>query len=76
MNLREDKHCSYGVRSSIVDAIGQRPFLVVAPGQRDKTRKAVQELSRELKGMVGSRLASAEELAKAQKDETVTLADR
>ncbi len=76
MNLREDKHWSYGVRSSIVDAIGQRPFLVVAPVQSDKTKEAVLEISRELKEIVGSRLPSAEELAKAQKDETLTLAGR
>lgn len=76
MNLREDKHWSYGVRSSIVDAMGQRPFLVVAPVQTDKTREAVEEVNRELKGIAGPRPASEEELAKAQKDETLTLAGR
>lgn len=76
MNLREDKHWSYGVRSSIVDAIGQRPFLVVAPVQTDKTKDAIEEMSRELKGIVGPSPASEEELSKAQKDETLTLAGR
>ena len=36
MNLREDKHWSYGVRSSLPDARGQRPWLLAAPVQTDQ----------------------------------------
>jgi zinc protease len=76
MNLREDKHWSYGVRSTLVDAVGPRPFLVVAPVQTDKTKETVIELRKELEGVVSTRPPTPEELAKAQKDETLTLAGR
>ena len=76
MNLREDKHWSYGVRSSLVAARGPRPFLIVAPVQTDKTKEAAAELSKELKTIVGSQPPTADELAKAQQDETLTLAGR
>ncbi|WP_434031780.1 M16 family metallopeptidase [[Pseudomonas] boreopolis] len=48
MNLREDKHWSYGARTTLLGALGQRPFLAVAPVQIDKTRESVQEIQREI----------------------------
>ena len=48
MNLREGKHWSYGVQSVILDARGQRPFIVVAPIQGDKTKDAILEIQNEL----------------------------
>ena len=74
MNLREDKHWSYGVHSSLVPARGQRLFLVSAPVQTDKTKESVAELQRELNNLVGSRPITPDELAKAQKDQTLKLA--
>ncbi|HMJ92370.1 MAG TPA: pitrilysin family protein, partial [Candidatus Acidoferrum sp.] len=44
MNLREDKHWSYGVRSMIAGAKAQRPFLTVAPVQTDKTKESLVEI--------------------------------
>src|SRR5690606_23848964 len=41
MNLREDKHWSYGAYTLITSALGQRPFLGVAPVQIDKTAESV-----------------------------------
>ena len=38
MNLREDKHWSYGASSFFWDARGQRPFVVFAPVQTDETK--------------------------------------
>lgn len=76
MNLREDKHWSYGVHSMLLDAAGPRPFLVVAPVQTDKTKEAVVELKKELNDIVANHPATAEELAKAQIDETLTLGGR
>ena len=35
MNLREDKHWSYGASSRLINARGQRPFVVIAPVQTD-----------------------------------------
>lgn len=48
MNLREDKHWSYGARTMVLGALGQRPFLSIAPVQIDKTAESVAEMQREL----------------------------
>ena len=73
LNLREDKHWSYGAFTFFRDARGQRPFVVYAPVQADKTREAMVELSKELGGIVGDRPATAEELARAIASLTLTL---
>jgi zinc protease len=73
MNLREDKHWSYGSYAFVPDARGQRPFLGYAPVQTDKTKESMVELMKEFKGIVGSKPVSAEELAQAQDGMTKTL---
>jgi zinc protease len=73
MNLREDKHWSYGAGSFVFDARGQRPFIAYAPVQTDKTRESVAELAKELKGIMGTRPVTADELAKAEASLTLTL---
>jgi zinc protease len=62
MNLREDKHWSYGVGSRLVDAQGPGPFYVNAPVQTDKTAEAILELAKELKDILGARPPSPEEI--------------
>ncbi|HEX7050325.1 MAG TPA: pitrilysin family protein [Longimicrobiales bacterium] len=76
MNLREDKHWSYGASSIVIDARGQRPFFAYAPVQTDKTAESIAELRKELNGLLGARPATAEELAKAKDNQTLTLAGR
>jgi zinc protease len=73
MNLREDKHWSYGAWSIILGARGQQPFVVYAPVQTDKTKESVVEVSKELHGIVSQRPPTAEELEKAQKTLTLRL---
>ncbi|MCD9027796.1 insulinase family protein [Luteimonas sp. BDR2-5] len=74
MNLREDKHWSYGVRSSASSALGQRPWLVSAPVQIDKTAEAIAEIQRELGDFAsGSRPATAAELTRGQAIQTLSL---
>jgi len=73
MNLREDKHWSYGVHGVLVGARGQRPFIVIAPVQTDKTKESVSEVDKELKAIIGKQPITTEELEKAQKDETLKL---
>ena len=73
MNLREDKHWSYGVRSTLRDARSQRPFYAVAPVQTDKTKEALVEMNREFRGIVGDHPVGAAELAKIQANETLKL---
>ena len=73
MNLREDKHWSYGARSFFWDARGQRPFIVYAAVQTDKTKESLVELTKELNGIVGPRPPTADELDRAKKSLTLTL---
>jgi zinc protease len=73
MNLREDKHWSYGAQSFMVDAKGQRPYVVFAPVQTDKTKESLVEINKELRGILGDKPPTAEELAKVQANETLSL---
>jgi zinc protease len=73
MNLREDKHWSYGAFSFIRDARGPRPFIAYAPVQTDKTREAIVELQKELRGIVGERPVEPDELDRAKASLTLTL---
>ncbi len=76
MNLREDKHWSYGAGSFFLDARGPRPFLAYAPVQTDKTKESVQELLKEMRGIRGERPVSADELKTAQDSITLSLPGR
>jgi zinc protease len=73
MNLREEKHWSYGAQMALPDAKGQRPYFAFAPVQSDKTADAVAEIAKELHGIVGDKPVTAEELAKAQGNLTLTM---
>jgi zinc protease len=73
MNLREDKHWSYGAFSLLFDARGQRPFIVLAPVQTDKTKESLTEVANELRAIAHSRPVTPEELAKAQANLTLSL---
>ena len=73
MNLREDKHWSYGASSFFWDARGQRPFIVFAPVQTDKTKESLAEIDKEVRGILGAKPPTAEELAKAQANQTLSL---
>jgi zinc protease len=73
MNLREDKHWSYGASSFLYDARGQRPFVVFAPVQTDKTKESLAEIDKELRGILTTKPPTADELAKVQANETLSL---
>ncbi|HXF27731.1 MAG TPA: pitrilysin family protein [Bryobacteraceae bacterium] len=73
MNLREDKHWSYGAFSTVIPAKGQSPFLALAPVQTDKTKESLEEMNRELRGFVGSKPVSDEELAKEKINQVLAL---
>jgi zinc protease len=74
MNLREDKGWAYGAFTIIVDARGQRPFLVYAPVQTDKTAESIAEALREIREYVGANPATQAELEKAVANQTLQLA--
>jgi len=73
MNIREDKHWSYGAQTLFWDARGQRPFIVYAPVQTDKTKEAILEIQKELGGILGGIPVTAEELAAAKNALVLTL---
>ena len=73
MNLREDKHWSYGAQSRLFGARGQRPFLAIAPVQTDKTKESLTEMNKEFRGIMGDRPVDAEELVRIQSNETLSL---
>jgi predicted Zn-dependent peptidase len=66
MNLREEKHWSYGARSSLPETLGQRPWLLSAPVQSDRTLDAIAEIRREVAEFVGAQPATAEEIEKVR----------
>ena len=74
MNLREDKHWSYGARTSLSNAIGQRPWLAVAPVQIDKTADSLKEIQREISDYAsGKTPPTAAEIAKIKANEIRSL---
>ena len=76
MNLREDKGWSYGVRTFVTEAKGQRPWMLMAPVQTDKTKESLAELDRELREVTTTNPPTPEELEKAKRNATITLAGR
>jgi zinc protease len=73
LNLREDKHWSYGARTWILPARGQRPFIAYASVQTDKTGESTIEMDRELRAILGPRPVTDAELKTAQMHETLQL---
>ncbi len=76
MNLREDKGWSYGARSIIRGTQSERPFIAYASVQTDKTAESMQEIYREIKGIMTDKPALAEELARSLDKRTLTLPGR
>ena len=76
MNLREDKHWSYGAYSAIVEARGLRPLLAYAPVQTDKTAESIMELSREFTRIAGDWPPGENELTIVKLSDTLSLPGR
>jgi zinc protease len=73
MNLREAQHWAYYAATFLKPAKGQRPFIAYAPVQTDKTKESMVELDKELRGILGARPITQDELATAQKNQTLKL---
>jgi len=70
MNLREDKHWSYGAFTTIIGARGQRSFLGIAPVQSDKTSESLAEMVKEFRDVLRSKPVTDEEVGKMQESLT------
>jgi zinc protease len=67
MNLREDKHWSYGINSHIKqNTSGDQIIAVRGSVQTDKTMESMQEIRREYEEFVTTRPASEEELERVK----------
>ncbi|UCS94591.1 insulinase family protein [Echinicola marina] len=73
MNLREDKHWAYGAFGLVMNAEHERPFLVYAPVQTDKSAESIQELKKELTQFIGDKPATEEELEKVKNNQVLAL---
>ncbi len=73
MNLRESKGWAYGAYTFFQDARGQRPYLVYAPVQTDKTRESLAEILKELNNYKTTKPATAAELKRAVDNNTRSL---
>ena len=73
MNLREDKHWSYGVRAVLYPARGQRPYISISAVQTDKTKESAVELVKEYKNIAGEKPITADELKDEQENVTLGL---
>lgn len=75
-NLRVDKQWSYGAYTFFEDALGQRPFLVYAPVQADRTAAAIAELQGELERFLAVEPARPEELERVYRSNANSLPGR
>ena len=75
-NLRLDKHWSYGTSGQLTNPRGQRALLVVAPVQTDKTREAMVEVAKEIRGVAGERPVQGEEFNSIMRNMGARLAGR
>jgi predicted Zn-dependent peptidase len=73
MNLREDKHWSYGASSMILDAKEQRPFLAYVSVQSDKTMESIREIEKELTAIIGDNPITTDEFNRVQRNMTLQL---
>ncbi len=73
MNLREDKHWSYGAGGFVLGSKEERPFILYAPVQTDKTAESVTELRKEITDFISSRPATQEELDKVKTNQVLKL---
>ncbi len=76
MNLREEKHWSYGARSLISATRAQRPFIAYAPVQADKTRESLVEMRREIREIRTVLPPTAEELQRIKSSRILSLPGR
>ncbi|MHC1738919.1 MAG: M16 family metallopeptidase [Ignavibacteriaceae bacterium] len=73
MNLREEKHWSYGSGSMFFTSKGQMPFLIFAFIQGDKTKESIQEIHKEITEFTSSKPIMKEEIEKMKLNKTLEL---
>ncbi len=75
-NLRLDKHWSYGTQTTLREARGQRPLMIIAPVQTDKTKESILEVQKEIRDIAGERPYAGEEFEGLVRNLTMRLPGR
>ncbi|QIO86496.1 peptidase M16 [Stenotrophomonas rhizophila] len=74
MNLREQKHWSYGAGSNASNTLGQRPWTARAPVQIDKTAPSIAEMQKEIAEFASAaKPATAAEVERIRNIQTLSL---
>jgi len=73
MNLREDKHWSYGAGGLILDNKQERPFIVYGSVQTDKSAESIVEFKKEIEEFVSTRPVTKQELSKVKTNQILKL---
>jgi zinc protease len=73
MNIREDKHWSYGAGSFVYSTKGQRPFIVYTQVQSDKTKETIQEINKEISSYCEDKPATSDEFQKNQNNQLLQI---
>jgi len=75
-SLRAERQWSYGASTLLPDARGQRPWIVFAPVQTDRTADSVRVLLEDMESFTGSRPATAEEMNRVFRSSVFSLPAR
>src|SRR5690606_30654872 len=75
-SLRLGKRSSSGTSGGATGGRGPRTFIVIAPVQSGRTRDAMIEVAREIRGVAGDRPVAGEELASVLRSGTMRLPGR
>ncbi len=73
MNLREDKRWSYGASGFVLGSKEERPFILYASVQTDKTAESVTEFRKEIIDFISTRPPTQDELDKVKTNQVLKL---
>lgn len=73
LNLREDKHWTYGAGAFIKESIGSRPFVTYTQVQIDKTKESIEEIIKEFNWIRGEKPITPEEFEKTKNNQVMAL---
>lgn len=73
LNLREDKHWTYGAGVFVRDTIGARPFITYTQVQIDKTKESIEEIIKEFNWITGEKPITAAEFEKTKNNQIMAL---
>ncbi|MEP7267702.1 MAG: pitrilysin family protein [Saprospiraceae bacterium] len=73
LNLREDKHWTYGAGAFVKESIGDRAFMVYTQVQIDKTKETIQEIIKEFDAINTDRTITMHEFEKTKSNQVLAL---